>query len=253
VVNGSNWSAYTLTNHGVRINNGLLEITNVTSSYPSHGHGYAYVKTGGTGSHYNNGLYNPTLKSNAVQEVVWSFNMRRDDPDTTDGGFSCNSPASQNRVTVGLAYVLASDSASGLNASTSTCNASASAVGYAVVMGGSGASVRLVRFANGLRNGTLTNIVSSGGFSPSHYFSVRVTYNAITDQWQLEARSDGTNGFADPATGSYGFTGTGIDATQVNVSLEYSGPYFQTGCTGNCNETYTTRFDNVQVGVRCAP
>ena len=97
--------------HGVRIDNGLLEITNVESGWPSHGQGYAYVKTGGTGSQYDNGLYNATLKDNSGQEVVWSFNMRRDDPDNTDGGFSCSSTSSQNRITVGLAYVLAASSA----------------------------------------------------------------------------------------------------------------------------------------------
>jgi len=252
-VGSSRWSAYTLPNHGVRIYNGLLEITNDESGYPKHGQGYAYVKTGGTGSEYDNGLYNPTLKSNTGLEVVWSFNMRRDDPDNTDGGFSCSSTSSQNGITVGLAYVLAASSAAGLNASTSTCSASATAYGYAVVMGGAGCSVRLVRFTEGLRNGAITNIVSSGGFAPDNYFSVRVIYNADTDQWQLEARSDGSSGFSDPATGGYGFTGTGTDSAHVNAPLEYSGPYFQTGCTGNCSETYTTRFDNVQVGVRCAP
>lgn len=59
--------------------------------------------------------------------------------------------------------------------------------------------------------------------------------------------------FADPAAGTYGFTGTGTDATYVTVPLDYSGPYFQTGCSGFCESTYTTRFDNVRVGVRCAP
>lgn len=179
--------------------------------------------------------------------------MRRDDPDSTDGGFSCSSTSSQNRITVGVAYVLATSSAADLNASASTCSASATAAGYAVIMGGNGAAVRLVRFANGLRNGAITDIVSSGGFSPSRYFSVRATYNADTDAWQLEVRDDGTGGFSDPAAGTFGFTGTGTDSTHVTTALEYSGPYFQTGCTGLCSETYTTRFDNVHVGLRCAP
>ncbi|MFH2007106.1 MAG: DUF4215 domain-containing protein [bacterium] len=252
-VSSSIWSAYTLPNHGVRIYNGLLEITNDVSGSPVHGQGYAYVKTDGAGSEYDNGLYDATLANNTGLEVVWSFNMRRDDPDTTDGGFSCTSVSSQNAITVGLAYVLASSSAAGLNASTSTCNASATADGYAVVMGGSSGSVRLVRFENGLRNGAITNIVSSGGFSPDRYFSVRVTYNADTNLWRLEARSDGTSSFSNPATGTYGFTGTGTDSAYVNTPLEYSGPYFQTGCTGLCSETYLARFDNVNVGVRCAP
>ena len=253
VVSTSIWRAYTIPEHGVRIYNGYLEITNDESSWPEHGQGYAYVKTDGASSQYDNGLYDATLASNAGLEIVWSLNMRRNDPDFTDGGFSCSSTSSQNRITVGLAYVLASTSAAGLNASTGTCSASATANGYAVVMGGSSGSVRLVRFTNGLRNGALTNIVQSGGFSPDRYFSVRVTFNADTNLWQLEARSDGSSSFSDPASGSYGFSGTGTDSTYVNTPLEYAGPYFQTGCTGNCSETYVTRFDNLDVGVRCAP
>jgi len=252
-VSSSIWKAYTLPEHGVRINNGLLEITNDVTSWPEHGQGYAYVMTDGAASEYDNTLYDATLKGNAGMEVVWSFNMRRDDPDNTDGGFSCSSTSSQNRITVGLAYVLAGSSAAGLNASTSTCNASATAVGYAVVMGGGNAEVRLVRFQDGLRNGAINDIVSSGGFSPSRYFSVRVTYNADTDLWQLEVRDDGTSSFSDPASGSSGLNGTGTDTTHVNTALEYSGPYFQTGCTGLCDYTYIARFDNVQVGLRCAP
>ena len=252
-VNTSRWNAFTTARHGVRINGGRLEITNVRSSSASHGQGYAYVRTGGTGSDYDNTVYDSTLKNNTGDQVVWTLNMHRDDPDSTDGGFSCSSSSSQNGRTVGLAYVLASNSASGLNADAGTCSASATAFGYAVVFGGGGRNVRLVRFVNGLRNGTLTDIVASGSESVRSYFSVRVTYNAVTDQWRLESRSDGTSSFSDPASGSYGFTGTGTDATYVTMPLEYAGPYFQTGCTGLCNETYTTRFDNVRVGVGCAP
>ena len=252
-VGASRWNAYTTANHGVRVNGGYLEITNVRSSSPSHGQGYAYVRTGGTGSDYDNSVYDATLANNTGEEVVWTLNMRRDDPDSTDGGFSCSSSSSQNGRTVGLAYVLASDSAAGLNASASTCSSSASAVGYAVVFGGGDRDVRLVRFANGLRNGTLTTIVESGSYTVSSYFSVRVTYNAVTNQWRLESRRDGSSSFSDPASGAYGFSGTGTDATYVSMPLEYAGPYFQTGCTGLCSETYTTRFDNVRVGVRCAP
>jgi hypothetical protein len=249
------WSAYTTSYHGVRIYNGRLEITNKRgSSGPDHGHGYAYAKTGGTGSDYNNTVYNPVLKSNAGQEVVWSFNMRRDNPEGTYGGFSCSSTSSQNNITVGLAYALAWGSAAdGLNASTSTCDSSSSGFGYAVVMGGDSGKVRLVRFSGGLRNGTHTNLVSSGNYTASNYFSVRVTYNAVTDLWRLEVRSDGSSSFSDPSTGTFGFNGTGTDATYVNQSLEHSGPYFQTGCCCLCSSVYTALFDNVSVGLRCAP
>jgi len=253
-VSSSYWNAYTTSYHGVRIYNGQMQITNKTGySGPSHGHGYAYVKTGGTGSDYDNTYYDSILGDNSGMEVVWSFNMRRDDPESTDGGFSCDSTSSQNDRTVGLAYVLAwRSSPDGLNASTSTCDSSSSGEGYAVVMGGSSGAVRLVRFSGGLRNGNITNIVSSGGYSPYRYFSVRVTYNADTNLWRLEARSDGSS-FSDPASGTYGFNSTGTDSTYTSQSLEYSGAYFQTGCTGLCDSTYTALFDNVDVGIRCAP
>lgn len=245
----SPWHATTTANHGVRIYNGLLEITNVRSGSPNHGQGYAAVPIASAYSP----SYSRVLDANTGQSIVWSLNMHRDDPEVTDGGFSCSSTSSQNDITVGLAYVLAATTASGLNASSSTCSASATASGYAVVMGGSSRHVRLVRFENGLRNGTLTNIVQSGSFSASAYFSVRVTYDTTSHQWTLETRTDGSSSFASPASGSYSFTGTGSDAVHTGESLDYSGPYFQTGCTGLCSSTYTARFDNVSVGLRCAP
>ncbi len=249
----SPWRVYTSAQHGVRINGGWLSITNKRGSVAvAHGHGYAYVRTGGTGSAYDNTLYDATLKANNGQAVVWSLNLRRDNPEGTAGGFSCSTASSQNNVTVGVAYVLATSSATGLNADTGTCSSSGAALGYAVVVGGSN-RVRLVRFSGGLRNGALTTLVESGTFTVSNFFSARVTYNAVTDLWRLEARSDGTSTFADPAAGSYGFNGTATDATYVNQPLEFSGPYFQTGCTGLCNSTYQTLFDNVRVGTRCAP
>jgi hypothetical protein len=252
LIGTSRWRTYTSSQHGARITGGRFEITNRRSGSPGHGQGYAYVRTGGAGSAYDAG-YAAVLSANAGQEVVWTFNMQRDDPNSTDGGFRCSDEDSQNYNTVGLAYVLAASSASGLNASTSTCSTTATAVGYAVVMGGSSGRVRLVRFTGGLRNGTLTDVVQSGGFDPDRYFSVRVTYNATSNLWRLEVRNDGASTFANPTTGSYPFNGTGTDATHVSTSLEYSGPYFQSGCSGLCSSTYTARFDNVNVGMRCAP
>jgi len=256
VVSTSRWRAYTNAKHGVRVYDGRLEITNKTSGSPTHGHGYAYVKTGGEGSAYDNTQYEPVLSANVGREVIWTLNMRRSDPGGewgTEGGFDCSSSSSQNGRTLGMAYVLATDSAGGLNASASTCNASASGSGYAVVFGGN-RKIRLVRFTNGLRNGTITNLVESGNFTNrDDYFSVRVTYNANTNQWKLEARRDGTSSFQNPASGSYSFTGTQTDATYVNVPLQYSGPYFQTGCSGLCGETYQAYFDNVTVSTKCAP
>ncbi|MEB2312198.1 MAG: hypothetical protein OZ921_15420 [Sorangiineae bacterium] len=252
-VSTSRWRAYAVNSHGVRISGGRLAISNYAGSIHKHGQGYAYVPTSGVTSAYDNALYDATLGANSGKSVVWSFNMRRDDPESTSGGFACSSPSSQNGITVGLAYVLATDSAAGLNANAGTCSSSASGKGYAVVLGGS-RKLRLVRFSGGLRNGTLTDLIASSNFSSvSNYFSVRVTYDAPTHRWQLEARSDGSSSFAEPSTGSFSYTGTATDSTYVNEALGFSGPYFQSGCTGLCSSDYTALFDNVQVGVRCAP
>lgn len=248
-INTSQWRAYTRNSHSARINGGRLEI----KSNRSHGQGYGYVRTGGAGAAYNTSLYNSTLKGNTGHKLVWSFNMQRENPsETTEGGFDCSSPGSQNGRTVGLAYVLATDSAAGLDANPGTCDASATSRGYAVTFGGSGPRVRLIRFVNGLRNGSLSTLVQSGTISSENFLSARVTYNATNDQWQLEARSDGSSSFKDPSTGSYGFTGAATDATYVNEALEFAGPYLQTGCTSLCDGVYTALFDNVKVGVMCA-
>lgn len=164
--------------------------------------------------------YQSVLKENVGQEVVWTLNMRRDNPEGSSSGFSCSSTSSQNYITLGLAYVLATDSAAGLQASASTCSPSATSFGYAVVLGGSN-RLRRVRFNQGLRNGTLTNIAESGTFTITNYFSVRVTYRAVDDLWRLEVRNDGTSGFSVPTGGgAYGFSAMGTDATYVNAPLD---------------------------------
>ncbi|MGE3672304.1 MAG: hypothetical protein AB7K71_21725 [Polyangiaceae bacterium] len=252
-ISGSPWRAITRSGFGDRIYSGRFE---VLSSRSNHGQGYAYVTTGGSGAAYDTSLYNSVLSANAGQNVVWSFNFQRSNPsETTSGGFSCSSTSSQNGITVGLAYVLATDSATGLDASHTTCNASATAKGYAVIFGPSGSGsprVQLVRFVNGLRNGSITSLIQSGTFGSESYLSARVTYTAGTNSWRLEARSDGSS-FADPKSGSYGFSSTAVDATYTSEALNYSGPYFQAGCLGNCSGQYTGRFDNVSVGVVCSP
>jgi hypothetical protein len=242
-VNGSRWRATTSGQHGVRISSGVLSITNERSGSAAHGQGYALVSVA---SDYDSTHYRATLKENAGQEIVWTFNMRRDA--TESGGFSCSSSSSQNGSMIGMAYVLAASSGD-FNASSSSCSAGSSAYGYAVTQ--SGGRVRLVRFQNGLRNGALTTLVESSSLSNTGYLSVRVTYDATTDLWRLEARS--ASSFSDPTSGSYTFTGTATDATWVNVPLDRSGAYFQTGCCCLCEDVFEARFDNVRVATRCSP
>lgn len=253
-VNTSRWNAFTNERHGVRITSGRMEITNERSGSADHGHGFAYVRAGGAGAHYNTGLFDSTLANNAGQEVVWSFNMRHDNDYGSEGGFSCSSTSSQNGRMIGLAYVIGATTAAGLVSNANSCSPSGSANGYAVLFGGDSDHLRLVRFQNGLRNGALTTIArSSNSYSRSSYFSVRVTYNATNDTWQLEVRRDGSSSFSNPAAGSYGDVNSGTDATFTSVALDYTGPYFQTGCCCLCDEVLDARFDNVTVGLRCAP
>lgn len=257
-VGTSRWKTYTSTSKrfATRISSGRLAITNSWQQYPDHGQGYAYVRAGGAGAAYDTSAYASTLKDNAGQ-VVWTFNMHRDDfaTTTTDGGFKCSSTSSQNYVTFGYGYILGATSAAGLNASTGTCSPSATANGYAVVMGGDGSKIRLVRFANGLRNGAITDILKSASNSnETYYYSVRVTYTAATNQWTLETRNDGSSGFKDPASGTFTSAGSAVvDSTYTSTALDFTGPYYQGGCAGLCDDTVDVAFDNVKVVTRCAP
>lgn len=49
--------------------------------------------------------------------------------------------------------------------------------------------------------------------------------------------------------GSYTSRRTSVDGVLVNQALDYTGPYFQAGCIGDCLGLYTARFDKVSVGL----
>jgi hypothetical protein len=254
-IGSSIWKIANNGNCGGRLNSGYLEITTRRSS-SAHGQGFAYVESSGTNSQYNNTYYNSTLASNQGI-VTWTFNMRRETSVSTSSGFSCSSSSSQNYITTGLAFILASSESGGILSSTSNCNQNATADGYAVIFGGntSGSSIRpqLVRFENGLHNGNRTVIANWGTAIPmANYMSIKVTYNPATNAWGLQARSDGTGSFANPNAGTYGTAVTGTDGTYTNQSLKYTGGYMQSGCIGNCDEAssgYIARFDNLNVAV----
>lgn len=253
-INTSAWSTFTNGNHGARINGGRLEVTSRRSS-SAHGQGFAYVACGGTGSQFDNSIYNPVLGSNGAL-ITWTFNMRKAPSNaTTSGGFSCSSSANQNGVTIGLGFMLATSSAGGMLSATNNCDPNGTSVGYAVVHGGSN-RIRLVRFENGIHNGTLTNIAESQTLTYSNYHSVRVTYDPATNAWTLAVRSDGGSSFADPAAGTFGAPSSGVDATHTTVPLNFMGGYFQAGCIGNCDDAssgYIALFDNLNVDVACVP
>jgi len=174
---------------------------------------------------------------------------------TTNGGFSCSGSANQNGVTIGLGYILATNSAAGILSATNNCNPNGTSVGYAVLHGGNN-RMRLVRFENSIHNGAISNIAESQTVTYSNYHSVRVTYDPATNAWTLQVRSDGGSSFANPAQGNYPSTTNGTDGTHVNTALNFMGGYFQAGCIGNCDDAstgYIALFDNVNVDVACAP
>lgn len=253
-INTSVWSTYTNGNFGSRINGGRLEINSRRSS-SAHGQGFAYVECGGATSQFNNSVYNPVLGDNGAL-VTWTFNMRKAPSNaTSNGGFSCSSSQNQNGVTIGLGFILGTNSASGILSSTSNCNPNGTSVGYAVLHGGNN-RIRLVRFQNSIHNGTITNIAESQTLTYAHYHSVRVTFDPNSNTWTLAVRSDGANSFTDPAAGSYVTPSTGVDATHTGIALNYMGGYFQAGCIGNCDDAssgYIALFDNVNVDVACVP
>ncbi len=253
-INTSVWSTYANGNFGSRINGGRLEITSRRSS-SAHGQGFAYVECGGTASQFNNSIYNPVLGDNSAL-VTWTFNMRKSPSNaTTNGGFDCSSSSNQNGRTIGMGFILGTNSASGILSSTGNCNPSGTSVGYAVLHGGNN-RIRLVRFETSIHNGALSNITESQTLTYSNYHSVRVTYDPATNAWTLAVRSDGANSFADPAAGNYGAASSGVDTTHTDVALNFMGGYFQAGCTGNCDDAssgYIALFDNVNVDVACVP
>ena len=240
------------TNHAARINGGRMELTNKRSSTGVHSQGMAYVACGGSGSQFTSG-YNSTLKNN-TGAVTWTFNFRKDA--SGDGGFNCTSSSQQNYRTTGMAFILATNLPSGMIGSTSNCSSNATSIGYAVISGGSTNPNRpkLVRFTNGLHNGTIQVIAEwNANITNTNYMSVRVSYNPANDQWSLQCRNDGTSNFANPAAGTYGTAVTGTNNIHVNTALNFMGPYFQAGCTGVCDDpAYITRFDNINVDVACA-
>ena len=252
-MNTSVWSTFTNGNHGARINSGRLEITSRRSS-SAHGQGFAYVNASGAGSPYAP-VFNPVLAANGGL-ITWTFNMRKPPSNaTTNGGFDCTDASNQNGRTIGIGYVLGASTASGMLSATTNCNPNGSAVGYAVLHGGTN-RMRLVRFENAIHNGTLTTIAQSQTISYANYHSVRVTYDPATSVWTLEVRSDGTGSFADPSIGSYPSVASGTDAVHVNTALPFSGGYFQAGCIGVCDDAssgYIAFFDNIRVTLACVP
>jgi hypothetical protein len=164
--------------------------------------------------------------------VTWTLNMRSSISDLS--GLDNNESA--------IAFVLAA-----------TGSDLTSANGYAVMWGGSTSTdpIRLVRFSGGMdADANVTTMITAsggsgtGGDPNTNYMSIKVTYNPVSDAFELFTRSDGTSAFADPASGSYTSAGTLVNTTYTNSTMSHiaaMGRY-----SGDNNDFY---FDNINVDV----
>lgn len=223
----SSWSVTRPGNDwGARIDGGILELTN-TASAATNANGWAYASAPTSGF---TSPWNSTLSSNAGL-VSWDFNMRQ----------IRSSPSGFSPTTYGSAFVLgATDTNVGLAGD-----------GYAVVLGNSGSSdpVRLVTFTGGIQSigagtGGLISATAPLNNPGNSYMSLRVTYDPITNGWEMFGRNDGT-GFADPAVGTLSSLGTTSDSTYTSIPLNTMGGYWNGSIAGG----QTAFFDNVSVSV----
>lgn len=172
-------------------------------------------------------MYDPILTNNTCM-MTWAFNMRQEK----------NNPSGFNNSNSGIAVVLAGNDISLLQGN-----------GYAVVLGqpGNQNPLRLVHYTDGLdANTNLTNVISVSDFA-KNYLDVRVTYNPITDTWELFYTDQGTGPFGDPRSASTS-GGTAIDTTYTSSSLNII------GCLWNHpNDTKKGHVDNFYVPNSCLP
>lgn len=171
--------------------------------------------------------YNTTLHSNTGL-VTWAFNMRHNrSSGSTMSGFGAGQ--------WGVATVIASDNAD----PTST-----TAKGYAVIMGGtnnvSTSTYDLVSFTNGLNvNTNLTSIITGISLASfKNVVSVKVTYDPITNKWNMyqkdESSAVATTAYPDPSGISVAAIGEVTDtAGHVNGPLTNFGFVFSHGTTLN--------------------
>jgi len=172
-------------------------------------------------------MYDPILTNNTCM-MTWAFNMRQE----------MNNPSGFNNSNSGIAVVLAGNNISLLQGN-----------GYAVVLGqpGNQNPLRLVHYTGGLgSNSNLTDIISASAFS-KNYLDVRVTYNPITDTWELFYTDQGTGPFGDPRLASTS-GGTAVDTTYTSSSLNII------GCLWNhSNDKKKGHVDNYYVANSCLP
>lgn len=112
-------------------------------------------------------------------------------------------------------------------ACSGTNPSSAGTSGYALAFGvpGTGNTWSLIYFTNGLNGTGAINILigPSAAADPRSYFSLKVTYTPIANQWTFYYRADALNSgtWANPLTGTYTTVGTASNSTLTGISLPY--------------------------------
>lgn len=210
------------TDMGARITGGMLQLTNdATSTGNASGWVLAYTLS------QQSSPYSSTLSQNPGL-VTWTFNMRQ----------SRNNPSGLGNNNYGNAFILAGTT----NTSATTGS------GYAVILGNNGNTdpVKLVRYANGIRN-TANEIVVSNTSGVNdfghHYISVKVTYAPGSNTWQLFVRKDSASSFYNPATGYIALQGTGTDGTSTATAMPLIGGFWN----ASTKKGQTAYFDNIEV------
>ena len=185
--------------------------------------------------------FNTNLSLNS-QLISWSFNMKHNKQSGTSlSGFELANG-------YGVATVIACDKLNPLDPT---------AKGYAVVMGGvSGITYNLVSFTGGLiANANITSIIQ--GITLTSFkdiVSIKVTYNPVTNFWNMYQKDEGsivtTSPFPNPSTISVAAIGEVADtAGFVSSSLPNFGLVFNHKAENN-NSFY---FDNFKVTTGSAP
>ena len=175
------------------------------------------------------GVYNTVYDANSCL-LTWAFNVRQSR--ATPSGFAASN--------YGAAFVLGATSANLIGAGVQ---------GYAVILG-SGGNIRLVRFANGMGNNTLTDVIATGAVTQNNYWGIRVTFNPATNQWQMFTQTLTVGTFSSTSMLVGGTSvGTATDATYILTNLLYSGLLWN----HSTGATESALFENVYVPQTCVP
>jgi len=153
--------------------------------------------------------FNRKLALNAVDSLMWTFNMRQNNNNTMTGF---------NSTQRGVGVILVAD-----NSDLTVAN------GYAVVQTGTTASnstMRLIKFTGGLNNTNIVVLINSLtviGNSGRDYMSLKVTYSPASNTWKLYDRSDLT-AWVDPTnTTGFNLQGSVTDNTFTSTTMSHFG------------------------------